>query len=270
MLSSSAAWLLEPERCSLVTAGEQPQLNEFLVTLDVDWAPDFVIDDVADLLVAAGVKATWFITHSSAAVERLRQRGDLFELGIHPNFLPGSSHGNTPRDVLDHVLSIVPDALSSRSHAVFQSAPILKLLLDETPIRVDSSVLLPESPHIRPVPHRIGNRSLLRVPVFWADDYALANLESRWSIERYIPVAGCKTMDFHPIHVYLNTAEMRAYDGLKTRSRQLTTLRTEDAAPFRNAGVGVRTMFRELLDRLAFHGASRCLRDLHGGSTAAH
>ncbi|HET7110393.1 MAG TPA: hypothetical protein VFI41_05940, partial [Gemmatimonadales bacterium] len=38
-------------------------------TLDVDWAPDCVIDHVAEELRQAGVPATWFVTHAYASAE---------------------------------------------------------------------------------------------------------------------------------------------------------------------------------------------------------
>lgn len=43
-----------------------------LLTLDIDWAPDFIIDEVVSILVKNNVKATWFITHNSPAIDRLR------------------------------------------------------------------------------------------------------------------------------------------------------------------------------------------------------
>ena len=61
-------------------------LDRFVVTLDIDWASDEVIRHCADILEARNVKATWLVTHASAAVQSLADRGDLFELGIHPNF----------------------------------------------------------------------------------------------------------------------------------------------------------------------------------------
>ena len=44
-----------------------------VITLDIDWAPDYAIDFAAGLLIEAQVRATWFVTHDSPAVERLRQ-----------------------------------------------------------------------------------------------------------------------------------------------------------------------------------------------------
>jgi peptidoglycan/xylan/chitin deacetylase (PgdA/CDA1 family) len=71
----------------------QTDENRVCVTLDVDWASDAMIDQTARILLEHEVPATWFITHASAAVDRLRDHPELFELGIHPNFLPGSTHG---------------------------------------------------------------------------------------------------------------------------------------------------------------------------------
>src|SRR4028119_935918 len=90
------------------------------ITLDVDWAPDFVIDSVAETLRRARVKCTWFVTHPSPAVDRLRRHPELFELGVHPNFLPGSTQGATAADVLNYCRRLVPDARSMRTHSLVQ------------------------------------------------------------------------------------------------------------------------------------------------------
>ena len=90
------------------------------ITLDIDWAPDHVIDRIAAQLIDARVRATWFVTHQSPAIDRLRARPDLFELGIHPNFLNQSTHGETPAEVLAHCMALVPDARSMRTHSLVQ------------------------------------------------------------------------------------------------------------------------------------------------------
>jgi hypothetical protein len=48
--------------------------TERVAITDIDWAPDFVIDSVAATLVQIGVQTTWFVTHSSPAVDSLRDR----------------------------------------------------------------------------------------------------------------------------------------------------------------------------------------------------
>jgi hypothetical protein len=167
-----------------------------VLTLDVDWAPDSLIDDVAARLVAAGVPATWFVTHASPALERLRERPDQFELGIHPNFRPGSSHGETPEAVLDHVMALVPEAVSSRSHGVVQSGRLLHLLVQRTAVRIDSTTFLPDLPDAPLVTQRTPHGDLLRVPFTWSDDYEPL---SPW--DRYLAEPGLKVVLFHPTRV---------------------------------------------------------------------
>ena len=113
------------------------------LTIDIDWAPDFMIDFAAEALAARRVCATWFVTHSSPAVDRLRQHPKLFELGIHPNFQPGSTHGKEWAEVLDHCMGLVPDATSMRTHDLFQSTKLLDMIITQTPIITDLTLFLP-------------------------------------------------------------------------------------------------------------------------------
>lgn len=55
------------------------------LTLDVDWAHDVVLSHCINIVEGSGVPATWFITHYTPLLERLRENKN-FELGIHPNF----------------------------------------------------------------------------------------------------------------------------------------------------------------------------------------
>ncbi len=48
-------------------------MNDVVLTVDVDWAPDFTIDFVAEQLIAHKVQATWFVTHWSPAIARLHR-----------------------------------------------------------------------------------------------------------------------------------------------------------------------------------------------------
>src|SRR5688572_22770431 len=59
--------------------------DRIFLTIDIDWASDEVIADTAALVEEAGVAATWFVTHDTPQIGRLRAN-PLFELGIHPNF----------------------------------------------------------------------------------------------------------------------------------------------------------------------------------------
>ena len=46
----------------------------------MDWAPDWMIEYVVNFLIKNHVKATWFFTHFSPAIETIKQKVDLFEI----------------------------------------------------------------------------------------------------------------------------------------------------------------------------------------------
>lgn len=238
-------------------------MNKILLTLDVDWAPDFAIAWVAQRLVDAQVRATWFVTHLSPAVEMLRDHPELFELGIHPNFLPGSTHGSSEEAVLDHCMKMVPDATSMRSHALVQSSPLFARVLSDTPIVTDLSLFLPGAPSLAPVEYRYEGRALARIPYFWEDDSEMENEEPCWAMETLLDDSdGLKVFDFHPIHVYLNSADMRAYTSLKRTFPDLTTATELEAAPLVQPGEGTQSLLLELIEHLGTNGGSSCVRDL--------
>src|SRR5262245_36009701 len=114
-----------------------------VITFDIDWAPDFVIDAVAARLAAARARSTWFVTHASPAVDRLRGLGPLVELGAHPNFLPRSTHGASIDDVLRHIAACAPEATSVRTHGLLQSGEIMEAIMRRTSYRVVSNEFLP-------------------------------------------------------------------------------------------------------------------------------
>lgn len=55
-------------------------MNTPIITLDLDWSPDWLIRNIAVTLLAASVKATWFITHDSPAIQSLREHPEAFEI----------------------------------------------------------------------------------------------------------------------------------------------------------------------------------------------
>ena len=59
--------------------------DQIFLTFDIDWALDAVLHDTIDLVEEAGVAATWYATHETPVLERLRSCQN-YELGIHPDF----------------------------------------------------------------------------------------------------------------------------------------------------------------------------------------
>ncbi|MGA6826582.1 hypothetical protein ACO9S2_03090 [Nitrospira sp. NS4] len=235
--------------------------QRFGLTLDVDWAPDCVIDAVAQRLEAHAVRATWFITHLSPAVERLRARRDLFELGIHPNFLPGSTHGCTHEEVLRHCMHLVPEAVSMRSHSVYQSGSLYACVLRDTPIRVDSSTFLPEMAYIRPLEQPLPGGVLKRIPFIWGDDYELCKVSPCWDFSRLRDLPGLQIFLFHPIHVYLNTVSFAEYEAVKRRTGPLSEATAERLQAQIKSGLGIASLFDEAIDIVASAGGGAVMRE---------
>ena len=225
-------------------------MNGFVVTLDIDWVPDYVIDHVAGILKSAGVKATWLVTHSSPAIDRLAAES-LFELGIHPNFMAGSSHGADARAVLDHCAALVPGARSMRTHGLMQSSRLLAEIASTTSVRVDSSICMPYVAGIRPFVYETGSGPLVRIPFVWADDLEMADPRCDW---RLAPLAGIgpglKVLNFHPIHVFLNSSNPEVYGELKRAVPRLEELPQDRAESARASGRGTATLFAEVADAL--------------------
>jgi hypothetical protein len=235
------------------------------LTIDIDWAPDFAIDLVAEHLVSRKVRSTWFVTHLSPAVARLRRYPELFELGIHPNFLPGSTHGDTPAAILRHCMALVPDATSMRTHALVQSTPLLEQILKETPVVADASLFLPGTPFLCPVEYQWSGRRMIRVPYFWEDDYEIQRRKSCWRLASLLSChGGLKVFDFHPIHVFLNSIDEGPYRALKKRYGSVGELVCDQAQESIHTGEGTRTLFFELVERLATVRESLTVRDICG------
>lgn len=178
-------------------------LNEFVLTFDVDWAPDWVIEHTVRLLRAYNIKSTWFVTHESPAIKRLLDN-DLVEVGIHPNFLPGSTQGTSARNILNNLTKAFPTAKAIRTHAMAYSAHLAKAFA-EYGLLIDSSIYLGGMANIQPFITQYDNETkIARLPYFWSDDGELT-YKPKFEVPETI---GMKILCFHPIHVYLNTQSM--------------------------------------------------------------
>jgi hypothetical protein len=222
-----------------------------------------MIDWVSEYLIAYRIRATWFVTHSSPAIDRLRRYPDLFELGIHPNFLPGSTHGDTLDAVLSHCLGLVPDAVSMRTHASAWSSHILKCVLMQTSITTDVSIFAPYTPCLRPIQYRYLGRELIRIPYFWEDDVEMENPAPNWHLTPFLEMGdGLKIFNFHPIHVYLNSSDLEPYQALKRYRPDLAQMTSGEAQNYVHIGEGALILFIELIEHLKIH-QSICIRDIY-------
>lgn len=217
------------------------------LTFDLDWAPDPMVSLCLSLLDAAGVTATFFTTHHTDLNEEIRRQGH--ELGIHPNFLPGSSHGTGVSEVVDTCLSFAPEARYMRTHALVQSTPLLSEVFDDNPqLMTDVSLLMHGVPNVRRGMGSTGSRVFERILYNWEDSCECLNRTTCFGDNP--PDEGSWIFNFHPIHVGLNSTDGGEYRMLcdSLGGRSLTDATSAETDRYVRAGVGTRTFFESILE----------------------
>ncbi|MBL0310989.1 MAG: hypothetical protein IPP77_15370 [Bacteroidetes bacterium] len=222
-----------------------------LFTCDIDWAPEEVIQDTIDFFSSYQVSLTLFATHDSKVLQKADT--SLFEIGIHPNFNPllqnkvENPQTSSP-DIISELLLIYPQAKGVRSHSMTQST----ILLDQ----FKNAGLLYDANHFLPyqsvVPYTLWN-GLFRIPYNWEDDihweygydFEPGFILNSSNIQLWI-------LDFHPIHLFINTKSAKQYAEAKAFYQQPAELMKH-----RNIeSKGVRTFIKEVLDHLTNTGQS--------------
>ena len=234
------------------------------LTFDLDWAPPWATAYLCDLLVTHGLRGTFFVTHDCPALPRLRASG-CAELGWHPNFLPGSSHGATVEAVLDTMSRLVPEAVGARAHTLMRGTPLL-LAYRERGLRYDAADIHDGVAGLEPFVSWTG---LTRLPIWFEDDVQLQRGLPMQLDSLDVDRPGLKIANFHPVLVALNAADLEGYGALKAALRADGTPLTEateaDFAPFvERQRPGARDLLTSLTRHLSDHraGAGGFLRDL--------
>lgn len=216
----------------------------FCFTSDIDWASDYCIRDLSALLADFSVTPTLFVTHASTALTDLQAQGKA-DLGVHPNFGPGSSHGESVPEVVDSVLKLVPSAESFRSHRFADSTPIA-LEMAKRGIQYDSNLCLHKQPRLEPLAHASG---MVRYPVFFEDDVNWMRSPGDWrlDVDEFL-TPGLKILNFHPFFVAANIPSQEYYESIRPH---IQTVDEESIGRIRHPGEGTRTFLLRLLEALA-------------------
>ena len=220
------------------------------LTFDQDWAPEWATRDLVTSIEQAGLKATFFATHSCSSLA-LMQASENFELGWHPNFLPGSSHGADINEVLSSMAAIAPKAKGVRAHYLISGTPYLTAYRARG-LSYESSDLHDGQRDLEPFLSWTG---MVQLPIFFEDDVHLGrglpcSLET---IELDPP--GLKIFSFHPVLLALNINDLGKYQALKeslaSQGKSLNQGTREDFEPFVERSVpGMRDLFDTLLGLL--------------------
>ncbi len=191
------------------------------LTLDIDWAHDGVIADALELIESYGVKATWFATHDTPELGSIRSAGS-HEIGLHPNFNPLlDARGNSAEHILKDLQALAPEARSIRSHSLMRSSRLAQLFA-RAGMTHESNYFLPPSIGGTIQPWR-DFCDLVHVPIRWEDDVRLLD-PSIGEPDACLSHVSPLIVNFHPIHVYLNTASIAEYETGRPDFQILTRL----------------------------------------------
>lgn len=218
--------------------------GRIFLSFDIDWAADDVVRDCLDLVRRAGVPATWFATHRSTVLDELL-RDPTQEVGLHPNFNPllqGEAAEPSP-SVLSACRALAPAARSVRSHSLVYSERLLDQFKAAGFSHVANS-FIPYSGDFPARPYPLWD-GMTMVPHCWQDNVAL-KMDLEFPVRRGFAGEGLVVLDFHPIHVYLNTEHVDRYEGTRPWHREPSRL-----IGHRHGGYGTRSRLLELLEEAA-------------------
>jgi hypothetical protein len=216
------------------------------VTFDIDWAPDWSVRQTLEIVEQAGVSATYFVTHDSPTIAEIRAAGH--ELGIHPNFQHGSTQGSDPVAIVGKLLELVPEARTLRTHGLIQGSLLLRDVLRAFPqIAYDMTLLTYRFEHSGWFNWRLGGADVRRINYVWEDDFAFEDEAQDW--QRYEAISSVDVLDFHPIHVSLNSRTNERYEQVKRElaGRPLTELQESDTEHLRLVAPGTADYLRAVL-----------------------
>lgn len=230
----------------------------FVFTTDIDWASEYCIETLLDAMHQRGVTPTAFATHESNALS-VAQTAKRVKVGLHPNFLPGSSHGETRDQVVGHVFNLFPKAHCFRSHAMVDDSHI-SMAMKAHNILYDSNLCLYLQPGLVPLHHWTG---IPRFPMFWADDIHWRR-DGEFRLQPYEDLffsPGLKIIGVHPFMFTLNLSDHDTYTRLKPH---IPTLSANEAEELKSSGPGSQTFLLELIDAVHEKGFSfQTLDDLY-------
>ncbi|MGE5343221.1 MAG: hypothetical protein ACM3SY_17250 [Candidatus Omnitrophota bacterium] len=199
------------------------------LTLDADWAPRDVVAFALQPLLDAGIPFTYFATDDYAGYP-----DGATELAWHPDF---RARG-LPQE-LETFSTLIPGARGLRPHGlVMPQTEHLEGLLNVYGIEWVSASF---SPH-RTEPEW-SPASVLNFPINWGDNL--------WFRERILPPferirrasPGYFILNVHPIHLFLNTANLDQYTEAKADYQNVDRLRRH----INTSETGVGDIFNDIL-----------------------
>lgn len=180
--------------------------KKILLTVDQDWAPDWQLDAVLSAHLRSPI--VFFATNLSDWVAEVALRNSYWSIGIHPNFETGSSHGNSPAEVLSSLLKDFPKAKIWRSHSLMQSNRIYQAVADHEQLAAASNLYDSEHSFYNPINfQRYSN--FTEFPICWEDDIVLSEGRAILPCQHH---SSYHCYNFHVQHIITNAKKIEDYE----------------------------------------------------------
>ena len=183
---------------------------EISLTFDTDWVDELAIIYVVNLLNKYDQNATFFATNK---YEIFSDNGFTHEIGLHPNFNNLLNKGEKSfKEIIDEIHSIYPSAKGFRSHSLTTSSHILAYF-KELGFAYDSNIFHPKN-----ISGYHDHSGLYRFVHNYVDLGHLIEERELKIDNMNLSKSNLNILDFHPIHIYLNTPSVEYYNKYKTHT----------------------------------------------------
>lgn len=220
-------------------------MSTFIVTCDLDWAPECAIAETLAFFLEAGIRPTVFVTHVSKTVEQLQTKLDI---GLHPYFACDSSHGASIQATLDTLRSFQYNLPAFRCHR-FQSSNQSMQAMYTFGMRISSNVCT----DFESIPPFVNRYGMIEFPIFMEDGgylwrkhaLGLTNL-----LRQQLQTPVCKVLLIHPMHFVLNSPDFAFMQHLKQACTrwEWSNMPADKLRTLRHTGRGIRNMVEEILN----------------------
>jgi hypothetical protein len=221
-------------------------LKSICLTFDIDFAPDYMIQHVVDILRENKIKATFFVTHKSELLKQLETSNDI-EIGSHPNLLPNSTQGTNLKEILTDLKSNYSRIQGNRFHVLKYSYRDL-VYLGENNFSYDVSTIRFNTPYLLPSFQKDLNLTLL---TYCWEDGVCENAKLPMTLESLdLSKPGIKIINFHPMNIYINGPTSDSRLKFLNDCGNLLKCGFDFAQKYREKGNGAEFVLLELIKRL--------------------
>jgi len=234
----------------------------YVFTTDIDFAPEWAIEETLTFFKKQNIPLTPFITHPSETINReYGSKEKQRYVCLHP-WIEGRMQGETFFDVMKTMCILWPPGIGIRTHGFHYTSKI-KNMFYKNSFEYDSSPCLFLQPYCTPLRDCSG---LTLFPVWWEDDIHISKGLSfeKEAIDKELAIPGLKIINTHPILFAMNSAGNNSSFGIKTyRDEEAkwckTVMRSIDENKWRDyiyKGNGVRSFITQLIQFLKQNNAT--------------